>query len=98
MEGFTLTSKTKMKVKTTDMVAKGTVTEPVPFHCNTYKYNTSQVLKYNVNNVYCMYSKPLLTLTDRRTDWANTSTAIPRLKKGCWVMSYILARKPAFSA
>lgn len=38
-----------------------------------------------------------LTLTESSTDCASTSTAMPRLKKGCWVMSYILARKPPFS-
>lgn len=38
------------------------------------------------------------TLTESSTDCASTSTAMPRLKKGCWVMSYILARKPPFSA
>lgn len=38
-----------------------------------------------------------VTLTDSSTDCAKTSTAMPRLKKGCWVMSYILARKPPFS-
>lgn len=38
------------------------------------------------------------TLTESSTDCAKTSTAMPRLKKGCWVMSYILARKPPFSA
>lgn len=37
------------------------------------------------------------TLTESSTDCASTSTAMPRLKKGCWVMSYILARKPPFS-
>lgn len=37
------------------------------------------------------------TLTESSTDCANTSTAMPRLKKGCCVMSYILARKPPFS-
>jgi len=46
----------------------------------------------------CFVAVTFLTLTDRRTDCANTSTAIPRLKKGCWVMSYIFARNPPFSA
>lgn len=45
----------------------------------------------------CFVAVNFLTLTDRSTDCANTSTAIPRLKKGCWVMSYILARNPPFS-
>lgn len=39
----------------------------------------------------------VFTLTESSTDCASTSTAMPRLKKGCWVMSYILARNPPFS-
>lgn len=85
------------------MVARGNVTWSSTSHWRRAGLHTRQYVSSNYIFNACIKVKTwsivisAFTLTESSTDCANTSTAMPRLKKGCWVMSYILALKPPFS-
>lgn len=79
-----LTSNTNIKVKTTDMVARGKVTLSSPTsHCRSKEIHLILFVVKDKKENYGTIKNIDVTLTDSRTDCAKTNTAMPRLKKGC---------------